>query len=239
MVEELLGPNLSVLVEKLPAAIVLPPYLPRLAHEMLLCIEEFHRFGFIHRDIKPQNYVVRLDGDAPLCLIDYGIARQYQGAGGQHVSAREVAGAVGSPVYASLNVHNGQDCSRRDDLIGWFYSVLALSQFRLPWLGLDLPRDEVARQKAEYPLTRLARPMSAGFQAVAAHIEGLAFADPPDYRFMHEQLRRDMPAVGVPFEWMDMEAEGAAAGGSWDPTGFVMNISPWLQPHGKEGCLLL
>jgi serine/threonine protein kinase len=239
MVEELLGPNLSALIEKLPASVVLPPYLPRLADEMSLCIEDFHRFGSIHRDIKPQNFVIRLSWEFPLCLIDYGIARQYQSATGQHIGAREVAGAVGSPVYASLSVHNGQDCSRRDGLISWLYSVLAISQHRLPWLGLDLPREEVARQKTEWPLTRLARELSGGFQAVAAHIEGLGFADTPDYKMMHEQLRRDMPAVGVPFEWMDVDPEGGTPGGNCDPSGFLLKISPWLRPHEKEKCLLL
>jgi hypothetical protein len=94
----------------------------------------------------------------------------------QPVSAREVVGAVRSPVYAFLNAHNGLDCSRCDDLIRWFYLVLALSQFRLPWLRLEDPRDEIVRQKTEYPWTRLAKPMSAGFQTPVADIERLAFA---------------------------------------------------------------
>jgi len=49
LVEELLGPNLSMLVEKLPSGAVLPPYLPRLADEMLSCIEDFHRSGYCGR----------------------------------------------------------------------------------------------------------------------------------------------------------------------------------------------
>jgi serine/threonine protein kinase len=241
MVEELLGPNLTTLVEQLPGSVVLTPYLPRLAKEMLLCIEDFHRYGYIHRDIKPQNYVVRLNGEVPICLIDYGIARQYLAANGRHMDARESAAAIGSPVYVSINVHNRQDCSRRDDLISWFYSVMALSQCRLPWLGKHLPLDEVGRMKTEYPLTRLAEGMSVGFQVIARHIEGLGFTDVPDYRFIYEKLDGDAPLVGNPFEWMDIDVDTgeAVSGGNWDPTGFVLKHSPWLNPREKDNCLLL
>jgi hypothetical protein len=65
MVEELLGPNITVPVEELPASTILPPYLPRLADEMLLAIQNFYRFEFIHRDIKPQKLVIRLTATLP------------------------------------------------------------------------------------------------------------------------------------------------------------------------------
>jgi serine/threonine protein kinase len=222
-----------MLVAKLPSGAVLAPYVARLANEMLYCIEDFHRFGYIHRDIKPQNFVLRLSGTVPLCLIDYGISRIYQTQTGQHIPARDNAPAIGSPAYASINTHNRLELSRRDDLISWLYSVLALSHCRLPWLGQQLAPDELCHMKQQNPLMVLCRGLSSGFQAIAQHVENLEFADVPNYQFMHDQLKKDIPEIGEPFEWMDVECAGFQTGGNWDPTGFVMSQSPWLQ--GEKG----
>jgi serine/threonine protein kinase len=239
LVEELLGANLTMLVDRLPSAAVLPPYLPRLANEMLFCIEDLHRFGYVHRDIKPQNFVVRLNGQVPLCLIDYGISRLYQTQSGQHIEARGNAPAIGSPIYASINTHNRLELSRRDDLISWIYSIVAMSPFRLPWMGQHLSPDELGRMKQQFPLPVLCRRLSPGFQAIANHVQNLEFAEVPNYQFMHDQLKKDTPEIGVPFEWMELEATGARPGGDWDPTGFVMSQSPWLQAAKSGKCEIM
>jgi len=36
-------------------------------------------------------------------------------------------------MYASLNVHNGKEMSRRDDIIAFGYSMLYLMEGSLPW----------------------------------------------------------------------------------------------------------
>ncbi|KRY02324.1 putative serine/threonine-protein kinase, partial [Trichinella spiralis] len=46
------------------------------------CIEvirEVHEAGFIHRDVKPENFAVEFTGSADkIYLLDFGIARQYR-----------------------------------------------------------------------------------------------------------------------------------------------------------------
>jgi len=37
---------------------------------MLLIIEEFHKYGFVHRDIKPNNIIV--DNTGLIYLVDFG-----------------------------------------------------------------------------------------------------------------------------------------------------------------------
>ena len=239
LVEEMLGPNLTMIHNKLPAQVILQPYIARLADEMLSCIEDFHSCGYIHRDIKPQNFVVRLDGDTPVCLIDYGISRLYKDNRGQHLDARENLAAIGSPHFASPSMHDRAELGRKDDLICWLYSVLALSQFGLPWLGETSPY-EVGRLKHEHSLVSLCEPLGQGFVAVAEHIESLEYADAPDYQFMHEQLESEMAHTAVPFEWMELPPEKPVEpGGKWDPTGFLVAMSPFLQPPEEGKCLLI
>lgn len=42
--------------------------------EILLAIEELHRNGVIHRDIKPDNVLIDSQGHA--CLTDFGLAKE-------------------------------------------------------------------------------------------------------------------------------------------------------------------
>ncbi|OHT08177.1 CK1 family protein kinase [Tritrichomonas foetus] len=235
LVEELLGPNLSNLTAHLPGKIIILPFLAKLADEMLGCVEDFHRYGYIHRDIKPQNFVVRLDGDCPICLIDYGISKLYVSANGQHLDARDRANAIGSPIYASLGTHNRTELSRRDDLISLMYSVLALSQFSLPWIA-EPNITEIGSLKEKYPLSTLLAQISPQFEQVGEHIESLGFSDTPDYALMHRLLQQGIPQSSPPFEWYDItvDLEEGAPRGSNDPTGFLYSLCPYFKTQEKK-----
>jgi serine/threonine protein kinase len=236
LVEELLGPNLHMVVSQITGYLICSPYLPRLADEMLLCIRDFHNCGYVHRDIKPENFVVRLNGEVPICLVDFGNARQFQ-RGGQLIGARDRARAPGSPMYASPNLSRHIELSRRDDLISWIYSIVALSGNPLPWASCQ-SREEMTLLKERHTLVELCSPLPPCFTAIAEHITQLDFASAPNYDMMRALLARDMPSTGQPFEWMEIQTEGFDPGGNWDPTGFLVSISPFLQEK-KDGCLLL
>ena len=54
---------------------------------MLEAIENFHKFGFVHNDIKPHNFVVGLGSKSnKIHLIDFGFSSEYlDDKTGQHV----------------------------------------------------------------------------------------------------------------------------------------------------------
>uniref|UniRef100_A0A183GNP9 Protein kinase domain-containing protein n=1 Tax=Heligmosomoides polygyrus TaxID=6339 RepID=A0A183GNP9_HELPZ len=51
------------------------------AEQCLICIEELHRLGYLHRDIKPGNFAIGREETNEhhiIFMLDFGLARKYQ-----------------------------------------------------------------------------------------------------------------------------------------------------------------
>jgi len=105
---------------------------------MAVCIdiiETIHKQYIIHRDIKPQNFMISND---EVYLIDFGLAAFYIDKNGEHQSDLYCTSILGTPKYISYNLHNGNAPSRRDDLISLGYIYLFLYCRELPWENLPI-----------------------------------------------------------------------------------------------------
>lgn len=103
------------------------------AKQLIDIFEAMHDHGLIHRDLKPEN--VMLDSNGRLVLIDFGLATQWRLDSGRHVPRRDSQTFVGTPRYASVNVHEGVRCSRRDDIESIGYLLTFLVAGKVPWSG--------------------------------------------------------------------------------------------------------
>ena len=54
--------------------------------QMISAIEHIHSKGYIHRDIKPDNFMIKTNNKREICIIDFGLARKYVDENGKHVS---------------------------------------------------------------------------------------------------------------------------------------------------------
>jgi casein kinase 1 alpha len=72
-------------------------------------IEYVHVKNFIHRDIKPDNFLMGIGRHCnKLFLIDFGLAKKYRDSRTrQHIPYREDKNLTGTARYASINAHLG------------------------------------------------------------------------------------------------------------------------------------
>ena len=100
-------------------------------------MEYLHTKHFLHRDIKPDNYLIGLHKKSSIIyLIDYGLSKRYKDPkSGFHIPYKDNKSLTGTARYASVNTHLGIEQSRRDDLECIGYVLMYCLKGNLPWQG--------------------------------------------------------------------------------------------------------
>jgi CheY-like chemotaxis protein/tRNA A-37 threonylcarbamoyl transferase component Bud32 len=86
-----------------------PPESLRMFRELMMALGDIHEKGILHRDLKPQNLMFRIDGS--LAIVDFGIAK--------HIDAIDMTGAgeiLGTPRYMSPEQVQGRALDLRTDI---------------------------------------------------------------------------------------------------------------------------
>ncbi|XP_016902839.1 casein kinase 1-like protein HD16 isoform X2 [Cucumis melo] len=110
-----------------------------IAIEAISILEKMHSRGYIHGDVKPENFLLGPSGtpdEKKLFLVDLGLATRWRDGSGQHVEYDQRPDVFrGTVRYASVHAHLGRIGSRRDDLESLAYTLVFLLRGRLPWQG--------------------------------------------------------------------------------------------------------
>jgi serine/threonine protein kinase len=69
-----------------------------IVHQACLGLAEAHAMGIVHRDVKPENVFVETDGQ--IKMLDFGLARSFDGSPVVGVNASEAHLVVGTPHYS-------------------------------------------------------------------------------------------------------------------------------------------
>ncbi|XP_057436616.1 casein kinase 1-like protein HD16 [Lotus japonicus] len=111
-----------------------------IAVESLSILEKMHSRGYVHGDVKPENFLLgqpNTPQEKKLFLVDLGLATKWRDtSSGQHVEYDQRPDMFrGTVRYASVHAHLGRTASRRDDLESLAYTLIFLHKGRLPWQG--------------------------------------------------------------------------------------------------------
>lgn len=78
LIMDYLGPSLEELIDRFHRKLTLKTVL-MLADQMITRVELLHQKGYIHRDIKPDNFLIGLgEKSGHIYLIDFGLTKRYK-----------------------------------------------------------------------------------------------------------------------------------------------------------------
>ncbi|XP_069139943.1 casein kinase I-like [Argopecten irradians] len=220
LIMDLLGPSLEDLFNFCSRKFSMKTVL-MLADQMINRIEYVHNKNFIHRDIKPDNFLMGIGRHCnKVFLIDYGLAKKYRDSRTrQHIPYREDKNLTGTARYASINAHLGIEQSRRDDMESLGYVLMYFNRSSLPWQGLKANTkkqkyEKISEKKMSTPVEVLCKGFPAEFAMYLNYCRGLRFEEAPDYMYLRQLFRILFRTLNFQydyiFDWTVLKQKAAA-----------------------------
>jgi serine/threonine protein kinase len=155
--------------------------------QLLYLLKAIHDKGLVHRDIKPDNFLLGLNDDChKLFLIDFGLCKTFL-QDNKHIEMKRTSSLIGSMTFASINAHQYTELSRRDDLESLGYMLVYFVLGQLPWREIDFSGgdvDEIIKYKTEI-LDRTDVPCV--LREYMTYVRNLEFKEKPNYElFIHK-----------------------------------------------------
>lgn len=184
IVMDLLGSSLESLLEKHKKIGMKTIIL--LAISMLDIIKHIHNNGYIHRDIKPDNFAIGYTDLNKLYCIDFGLSKRYITKNDEHIPFVNTRKFVGTCRYASISAHKQKEQSRKDDLESIAYILVYLYKGRLPWMGIKHKDKKekyrlIGEKKEATKEEELCSGMPKEFVIFLKYIKNLDFNEKPHY----------------------------------------------------------
>ncbi|KAF3586064.1 hypothetical protein F2Q69_00031722 [Brassica cretica] len=177
-----------------------------IAVESLSILEKMHAKGYVHGDVKPENFLLgqpSTSQEKKLFLVDLGLATKWRegGGNGQHVEYDQRPDMFrGTVRYASAHAHLGRTASRRDDLESLAYTLIFLHRGRLPWQGYqgDNKSFLVCKKKMATSPDMLCCFCPAPFKQFLEIVVNMKFDEEPNYGklvSLFQELLGENPAI--------------------------------------------
>ena len=161
-----------------------------MAIQIIERIQWVHSQKIIHRDIKPDNFLIGLDDPNIIYLIDFGLSKKYRSSiTGNHIKCTRIKKFVGSLRYASINALRLREQSRRDDFESIGYMLIYLIKGKLPWDNIKIDNKRTSflkfsQYKKNISPELLCNNLPEEFLDYVKYVRNLNFEDEPDYNYL-------------------------------------------------------
>jgi len=177
----------------------------QIGYQMIQRIELLHSKGFIHRDMKPGNFLIGINNKSKIYLIDFGLSKKYLDNFNKHIAYREGKGLTGTAHYVSIFTHEGIEQSRRDDIEGIAYILIYFFKGKLPWQGIH------AKKKKEKHKKKMVKKKSITPEILCDNLPNeillllkyartLPFEERPDYNYLKSLILEGLKHLGLEFD---------------------------------------
>ena len=166
-----------------------------LGYQMITVLQYIHDRHIIHRDIKPDNFVMGAnENNAHLYLLDFGLAKKYRSSRTliQYPLVKKKK-LTGTARYASIHALEEMEQSRRDDLESVGYVLMYFLRGGLPWQGLKIRSKEdrykkILAKKKETTPEELCKGFPDEFRQIVSYTRNLEYTQQPDYSMLKRLL---------------------------------------------------
>lgn len=162
-----------------------------ICNQLMGAIEKIHSVHIVHSDIKPDNFMV--DGGR-VYIIDFGLSSLvYNVDKGVFKENKKTEHLIGSPKFASYNLHLGNSVSYRDDLISVGYMMMTMFRIEIPWANMVLLDGE---EDGDLPLYHVAHPLNIRrarykqLKTLLSYIESLSVEMPGVKEYLIEYFQK-------------------------------------------------
>ena len=172
-----------------------------LADQMISAIQFFHSKGFVHRDIKAENFMMGAGKNkSVLYLIDFGLAGKYRNIDdvNDHYPLTKNHEFMGTAKFQSINAHKGYSLSRRDDMEAIGYLLVYLMKGTLPWMEIKsratsrdpkLFSEEIKNIKMKTSTEVLCNKLPHEFYVYLNDVKNLKYEEEPKYASYRKMFR--------------------------------------------------
>ena len=176
--------------------------------QMIDRIEYIHSRKLIHRDIKPDNFVMGRGLRSHIVyILDFGLSKKYWSSSHKcHIPFVRGKKLTGTARYASINALSGTEQSRRDDLESIGYIIMYFLLGKLPWQGLKINNKEdrykkICEKKRETSPKDLCAGFPPEFEKFVSYTRKLKFTELPDYSYLRNLLKRVLKNEGFTYDF--------------------------------------
>ena len=186
-----------------------------IAKQILDRIQWVHSKGFVHRDIKPDNFLIGRKDPNVIYLIDFGLSKKYKSdKTGKHLKFTFTGKLTGTVRFASANALRGGEQSRRDDMESIAYMIIFFMRGKLPWQGVQGTKKmerylKIYKMKKNVTPEDLCKSLPPQMVSFMKYVKQLEFEQEPDYNYLrglfHSILKQSkMNFDSLVFSWIRM-----------------------------------